>query len=78
VVFLVLQVKPRLEFEIVVFSSKTRDWVSKVAIISHDREMVMNSHSPAKAVAAGRSLIAWIDLWQWQGVLLCTDVNTEH
>ncbi|CAN6320384.1 unnamed protein product [Urochloa humidicola] len=70
--------KPDTEYEMLVFSSETQSWSSRVARVSKDRETTCDAvamHDPSKAVAAGGSSLAWIDLRR--GVLLCNVLDEE-
>ncbi|GJN31164.1 hypothetical protein PR202_gb19527 [Eleusine coracana subsp. coracana] len=70
--------KPRRVYEIRVFSSENNEWRTKVARISTDPETTYHEvamHLPSKAIVAGVSSLAWIDLWR--GVLLCEHLDTD-
>ncbi|KAL6627202.1 hypothetical protein ACP70R_030928 [Stipagrostis hirtigluma subsp. patula] len=78
VAFPVTRSKPRMVHEIHVFSSESESWSTKIARISDDPETTYHEvvlHDPSKAVAAGGSSLAWVDLWR--GILLCEDVLDE-
>ncbi|KAF8667921.1 hypothetical protein HU200_052549 [Digitaria exilis] len=78
VVFLVSRFKPRIVYEIPVFSSENQSWSTKVASISVDLDTTsyqLIMHDPSKAIAVGWSSMAWIDLWR--GVLLCDRLDQD-
>ncbi|OEL37048.1 hypothetical protein BAE44_0001930 [Dichanthelium oligosanthes] len=70
--------KPDTKYEMSVFSSESRSWSSKVARVSKDRETTFDAmamHEPSKAVAAGGSSLARVDLCR--GVLLCNVLDED-
>ncbi|KAK8446209.1 hypothetical protein SEVIR_9G451401v4 [Setaria viridis] len=78
--FLVLQLKPRVAYDVHVFSSETRAWSVKAAKVAADPETTCRyhdvvMHSPSKAVAAGGGSLAWIDLWR--GILQCNVLDED-
>ncbi|KAL6645762.1 hypothetical protein ACP70R_017370 [Stipagrostis hirtigluma subsp. patula] len=77
VVFPTPQLRPRVKYEIHVFSSESQGWSTKLARIAADRETTYQElvrHAPSKAVPVGESSLGWIDMFR--GVLLC-DVLDE-
>ncbi|KAL6644846.1 hypothetical protein ACP70R_016454 [Stipagrostis hirtigluma subsp. patula] len=78
VVFPVRRLKPRLAYEIHVFSSESQAWSAKAARVSDDPETRgrhLLLHEPSKAIATGGSSLAWVDLWQ--GVVLCNVLDED-